>query len=66
MKIGNQKEDWSSKKILGGKEELTLQVSYLIPFKCCFKGFSVVKISVTPFMYLALKLPRCESFPYVV
>ena len=52
--------------MLGGKEELTLQVSYLIPFKSCFKGFSVVKISVTPFMYFALKLPRRESFPYVV
>ena len=29
--------------MLDGMEELTLQVSYLIPFKSCFKGFPVMK-----------------------
>ena len=29
--------------MLDGIEELTLQVSYLIPFKGCFKGFPVIK-----------------------
>ena len=52
--------------MLDGIEGLTLQVSYLIPFKSCFKGFTVIKIPVIPLMYLALKLPCCVSLPYMV
>ena len=53
---------WKSKKMFDGLEELTLQVSYFIPFKSCFKGFSVIKC----LMYLALKLPRFVTLRYVV
>ena len=49
--------------MLDGKEELILQVSYLIPFKSCFTGFPVIKIPVIPLMYLVLKLPCCVSLP---
>ena len=31
------------KEHVGSIEEVTLQVSYLIPFRSCFKGFSVIK-----------------------
>ena len=48
--------------MLDGMEELTLQVSYLIPFKSCFKGFPVMK----SIMYLVLKLPYCVFLPYVI
>ena len=34
--------------MLDGVEELTLQVCYLIPFKCCFKGFPVIKYTYVP------------------
>ena len=49
-------------KMLDGMEQLTLQVSYLFPFKSYFKGFSVIKYTT----YLALKLPCCVPLPYVV
>ena len=29
--------------MLDGMEELNLQVSFLIPFKGCYKGFPVIK-----------------------
>ena len=34
--------------MLNGMEELTLQVSYLIPFKSCFNGFPVIKYTYVP------------------
>ena len=34
--------------MLDGLEELTLQVSYLIPFKSCFKVFPVIKYTYVP------------------
>ena len=34
--------------MLDGMEELTLQVSYLIPFKSCFKGLPVIKYTYVP------------------
>ena len=34
--------------MLDGTEEQTLQVSYMIPFKSCFKGFPVIKYTYVP------------------
>ena len=46
-------------KILVGIEELTVQVSYLIPFisfssNGCFKGFPVIKYTYVPCFKVAL------------
>ena len=35
-------------------EELTLQVSYLIPFKSCFKGFPMIKQTYVPCLKVAV------------
>ena len=35
-------------------EELTLQVSYLIPFKSCFKVFPVIKYTYVPCIKVAM------------
>ena len=35
-------------------EELTLQVSYMIPFKSCFKGFPVINYTYVPCLKVAM------------
>ena len=42
------------KEDVGGIEELTLQVSYLIPFKSCCKGFPVIKYTYVPCLKVAM------------
>ena len=40
--------------MLNGMEELTLQVSYLIPFKSYFKSFPVIKYTNVPCLKVAI------------
>ena len=40
--------------MLNGMEELTLQVSYLIPFKSCFKVFPVINYTYEPCLKVAM------------
>ena len=40
--------------MLDGMEEVCLQVSYLIPFKSCFKGFPVIKYTYVPCLEVAM------------
>ena len=40
--------------MLDGMEELTLQVSYLIPFKSCFKGLPVIKYIYVPYVKVTM------------
>ena len=40
--------------MLDGMEELTLQVSSLIPFKSCFKVFPVIKYTYAPCLKVAM------------
>ena len=35
-------------------EELLYRVSFLIPFKSCFKGFPVIKYTYVPYLKVAL------------
>ena len=42
------------KEDVGGIEELTLQVSYLIPFKSYCKGFPVIKYTYVPCLKAAM------------
>ena len=41
-------------KMLDGMEQLTLQISYLFPFKSYFKGFSVIKYTYVPCVKVAM------------
>ena len=40
--------------MLDGMEELTLQLSCLIPFKSCFKSFPVIKYTYVPCLKVAM------------
>ena len=40
--------------MLDGMEEPALQVSYLIPFKSCFKAFPVIKYTYVPCLKVAM------------
>ena len=42
------------KEDVGGVEELTLKVSYLIPFKSCYKGFPVIMYTYVPCLKFAM------------
>ena len=53
--------------MLDGMEELTLQVSYLIPFKSCFKGFPMIKYTYVPCLKAAMLcvFPLCGWIVFI-
>ena len=53
---------------VGGMKELTLQVSYLIPFKSCFKGFPAIKYTHVPCLKVAMLcvFALCDSIVFMV